>query len=91
MMHIRLVPFLLKWRRSMTKPTKLSVRPVKTQISWAAAQSDQSLRCPPEERLDHQLRKKRTAKTDQTGWMPRSSLGAHVILLVLSCSSSFTK
>ena len=33
------------------KTNKGSVRPAKTQISWASAQSDQSLRCPHEESL----------------------------------------
>ena len=39
----------------MTKPTKLHVRPAKTQISLGIhpvdAQSDQSLRCPHEESM----------------------------------------
>ena len=34
------------------KTNKMSVRPAKTQITWASAQSDQSLRCPHEETLD---------------------------------------
>ena len=33
------------------KTNKVSVRPAKTQISWASAQSDQCLRCPHEETL----------------------------------------
>ena len=64
--------------------------------AWASAQSDQSLHCA----LNRQLRAKcffmRTAKTlDQIrlgrcpGWS-ESSLGAQVILLVLSCGGSFT-
>ena len=36
-----------------------------------SAQSDQSLHCPLEERLGPKLPIKHTAKTDQTGWMPR--------------------
>ena len=60
----------------MTKATKWSVRPVKSQISlgirpvWSAsslsvasAQSDQSLRCPHENALDPWLSLERTAKT----------------------------
>ena len=35
------------------------------------AQSDQSLRCPHEETLGPQLPIECTAKTDQTGWIPR--------------------
>ena len=37
--------------RDMTKPTKWHVHPVKIQISWASAQSDQSLHCPHEKSL----------------------------------------
>ena len=39
--------------------------------AWASAQSDQSLHCPHEESLGPQLPIKCTAKTDQTGRMPR--------------------
>ena len=39
--------------------------------AWASTQSDQSLPCPHEESLGPQLPIKRTAKTDQTGRMPR--------------------
>ena len=72
--------------RSMTKPAKWFVRPAKTQIF---AQSDQSIRCPHKEALGLVLPIKRTAKTlirlgGCPGWSA-SSLGAHVILLVLSC------
>ena len=41
----------------------MSVRPAKTQITWATAQSDQSLRCPHEESLGPLLPTERTAKT----------------------------
>ena len=53
--------------------------------------SDQSLRCPHKESLCPWLAFERTAKTDQTGQMSwsESSLGARVILLVLSCGGSF--
>ena len=59
--------------------------------AWASAQSDQSLCCPHEETLGPQLPIGRTAKTDQTGQMPRRIwvlVGAHVILLVLPYGSS---
>ena len=52
------------------KTNKLTMHPVKTQIALASAQSDQSLRCPHEERLGPRL-PKCTVKTDQTGQMPR--------------------
>ena len=39
--------------------------------AWASAQSALSLRCPHEESLGPELPTERTAKTDQTGWMPR--------------------
>ena len=53
--------------------------------AWVSVQYDQSLRCPHEESLGPCLPIKRTAKTDP-GWS-ESLLGAHVILLVLSCFS----
>ena len=63
--------------------------------AWASAQSDQSLPCPPEETLGPSLPIERTAKTlirlgRCPGWS-ESSLGAHVILLVLSCGSSYCR
>ena len=39
--------------------------------AWASAQSNQILRCPHEETLGRWLPTEHTAKTDQTGWMPR--------------------
>ena len=61
--------------------------------AWASAQSDQSLRCPPEETLCPTLPTERTTKTlirlgGCPGWS-ESSLGEHVILLVLSCGGSY--
>ena len=62
--------------------------------AWASAQSDQSLRCLHEEILGPYLSIERTVKKNQIrlggcpGWS-ESSLGAHVILLVLSCGGSF--
>ena len=53
----------------MTKPTKWHVRPAKTQISHPPSLT--SLRCPHEETFGPQLPIERTAKTDQTGRMPR--------------------
>ena len=38
--------------RLMTKPTKLHVRPAKTQFSLVSSQSDQNILCPHEENLD---------------------------------------
>ena len=57
----------------------------------ASAQSDQSLRCLHEETLGPFLPIERTAKTDQTGWMPRLIWvfgGCTVILFVLSWGGS---
>ena len=77
------------WRnnmsRFMTKPTKWHLHP-------ASTQSDQSLRCPNEETLSPQLPTERTAKTltrlgGCSGWF-ESSLGAKVILLILSWGGS---
>ena len=39
--------------------------------AWASAQSDQNLHCLHEEALGPWLSLERTAKNDQTGWMPR--------------------
>ena len=69
--------------------------------AWASAwclvhQSDQSLRCQHEESLGPQLPIERTAKTDQTGQMPRLPrliwifAGRTDILLVLSWGGSFS-
>ena len=55
--------------------------------AWASAQSDQRLRCPHEEALGAWLYLEHTAKTDQTGQMPKLIgvfAGRTVILLVLS-------
>ena len=71
----------------MTKPTKWVCAQRILRSAWASAQSDQSLRCPHEETLGTELPIERTAKTDQTGRMPRLILvfaGRTVILLVLS-------
>ena len=62
--------------------------------AWASAQSDQSLHCPHEETLGPQLPIEHTTKTlislgGCPGWS-ESSLGAQIILLVLSWSSSFS-
>ena len=55
----------------MTKPTKWPVCPAKSQISLGICQSDQGLCCPHEETLGSTLTIERTAKTDQTGRMPK--------------------
>ena len=60
--------------------------------AWASAQSDQSLRSPHEESLGPYQPIERTAKTDQTGWMPRLIwvfAGHTATLLVLSWGGSF--
>ena len=61
--------------------------------TWTSTQSDQSLRCPPEESLGPKLPITRTAKTlirlsGCPGWS-ESSLGAHATLLVLSWYGSY--
>ena len=76
----------------MTKPTKWLCAQRRLRSAWASAQSDQSLRCPHEESLVPYLPIERTAKTlirlgRWPGWS-KSSLGAHVILLVLSWGGS---
>ena len=95
------VVWIWKLSHGMTKPTKWSVRPAKTQISlgirpvwsdWASAQSDQSQRCPPEAKLGPKLPTERTAKTlirlgGCPGWS-ESWLGTKVILFVLSFGGS---
>ena len=56
--------------------------------AWALAHSDLSLRCPDEETLGLQLPIERIAKTlIRPGWS-ESSLGAQIILLVLSWGGS---
>ena len=69
------------------------MRPANTQITWASAQSDQSFRYPCEESFDPWLPFESTVKTMiRLGWCPgwsESSLGAQVILLVLSCGGSY--
>ena len=62
--------------------------------SWTSAQSDQSFRCPHEESLGPYLPIERTSKTlirlgGCPGWS-ESSLGAKIILLVLSWRDSYT-
>ena len=82
-----------KLSRCITKPTTWPVcAQRRLRSAWASAQSDQSLRCPHEEALDPKLSIKRTVKTlislgGCPGWS-ESSLGAHAILLVLSCGGS---
>ena len=45
-------PVLNKVELPHDKTNKMTLRPVKTQISLASAQSDQSLRCPHDESLE---------------------------------------
>ena len=67
--------------RNMTKPAKWLCAQRRLRSAWASAQSDQSLRCPPEESLGPKLPIERTTKTlirlgGCPGWS-ESSLGAH--------------
>ena len=74
----------------MTKPkNKMTVRPEKTQISMGIrpVRSESSL-CAQSVTKDPSFLYADSEDSDQTGRMPRryeSSLGAHAILLVLSC------
>ena len=73
--------------RLTTKPTKWLCAQRRLRSAWASAQSNQSLRCA--------LRTQafmRTAKTDQTGRVPRLIwviAGRTATLLILSCRGSF--
>ena len=72
MFNILITSIFLYLSRLTTKPTKWHVRPVKTRINLASAQSDQSLLCP------HELSLERTAKPLirlgdlSLRWAPRS-------------------
>ena len=75
--------------RNMTKPTKWLFTKRRFRSAWASAQSNQSLRCALNGKLRTQAFFMWTAKTltrlgGCPGWY-ESSLGAHAILLVLSC------
>ena len=85
----------VKMRRLMTKPTKWLCGQWRLRSAWASAQSDQSLHCALNGYPRTQAFFMRTAKTlirlgGCPGWS-ESSLGAHVILLVLSCGGSNRK
>ena len=76
----------------MTKPTKWMCAQQRLRSAWASAQSDQCLRCPHEETLGTELLTERTAKTDQTGRMPRlseSSLSAQPLCCFFSWCGSY--
>ena len=78
--------------RDMTKPTKWVCNQRRLRSAWASTQSDQGLRCPHQETLGAELPIEHTAKTDQTGQMPRLIwvfAGRKVTSLVLSCRGSF--
>ena len=80
----------LKLSHSMTKPTKRPLRPSKTQISWAFAQSDQSSLSA--WRNIGSLATHGVPSEDWSDWAEaqadlRHPL-AHIILLVLSCGGS---
>ena len=85
--------FKLHFSRSMTKPTKWPVRPAKTQSGHPPSLI--SLRCLHEETLGPKLPIECTEMTlirlgkcpYRPGWA-ESSLGAKVILLILSCGGS---
>ena len=57
--------------QSMTKSSNDLFAQQRFRPAWASAQSDQSICCSLEETLGSQLPSEYTAKTDQTGWMPR--------------------
>ena len=74
------------------KTNKMTVHPAITQISLGSAQPDQSFHCALNEKLRIQGFFMRTAKTRISlgscpGWS-ESSLGTHIILLILSCCGS---
>ena len=78
--------------RNMTKPTKWMCAQRRLRSAWASAQPDQSLRCALNGSLSTQAFFMWTAKPlirlgGCPGWSA-SSLGAHAILLVLSCRGS---
>ena len=73
------------------KTNEMTCAPSKDRSAWASTQSDQSHCCALSGKLRTQAFFMRTAKTDLTGWMHRlieSWLGAHGILLVLTCGGS---
>ena len=75
--------------RLMTKPTKWLCAQWRLRSAWASAQSDQSLRCPPQWRSTEPLATHwaHSEGSDQTGRMPILIwvfAGRTVILLVLS-------
>ena len=77
--------------RDMTKPIKWVCAQRRLRWAWASAQSDQSLRCPHDEKCGSLPTHWAQAKTDQTGRMPRLIrvfAGRTVTLLVLSCRCS---
>ena len=76
----------------MTKPTKWQCAQQRLRSAWESVQSDQSSLCAKWVRTQAFLFQ--TAKTDQTGPMPRLIrvfAGGTVIFFVLSCGSSFKK
>ena len=97
-------PQRILWRNKQNDPLIITKYPSylfhflcaqrRLRSAWASAQSDQSLRCPLNEQLRSQGFFMRTAKTlIRRGGCPawfESSLGAQVILLVLSCCGSFS-
>ena len=88
-----LVTGYLPFEPQHDKTNKMTCAQQRLRSAWASIQSDQRLRCPPGEGLDPSLPTERTAKTlirlgGCPGWS-ESSLGAQVILLVLSCCCSF--
>ena len=84
--------FQMDLSRHTTQPTKWRA-PIEDSDQPGHPPSLISLHCPHEDSLGPWLPFECTVKTDQTGQMPRlnlSSLGAHVILLVLSCACLFS-
>ena len=78
--------------RDIIKPTKWLCAQWRLRSAWASAKPDQSHRCVLNGYLRIQPFFMQTAKTDQTGQMPRlicGFAGRTVILLVLTCRGSF--
>ena len=89
MFNILITFILLYLSRLTTKPTKWHVRPAKTQINLGIRPVSSESSLSTWERLKSlAIIRAHSEASDQTGWS-ESSLGAKVILLVLSWGGSF--
>ena len=81
---------IIQMSRDMTKPTIWLCAQQRLRSASASAQSDQILRCPLNGYLRTQSSFMQTAKTDQTGRMPRLIwvFAGHTLMLVLLCCGS---